>query len=87
MQVIQPGDAELTCEQIHAELLEIDGQARVLAKTSDKQVRNVSLAAAGSILLVPLFFIDLSEAEKQELNALRARHMRLSRFKENNDCS
>ena len=36
---------------------------------------------------MPFFFIDLKEAEKVELNALRARYFHLTRLASNNKCS
>ena len=86
VQVVRSSDASLSCQQIDTEQLMIDGEARKLAGDADKTAKNASLAAAGAFLIVPYFFIDLSEAEEIELNALRARYMRLERLKEMNGC-
>lgn len=87
VQVVRSTDMQLSCSQLDQEQLIIDGDARRLAGKADKTVKNASLAAAGAFLLVPYFFIDLSEAEAIELNALRARYMRLERLKEIKSCS
>lgn len=87
MQVVRSTDMQLSCAQLDQEQLIIDGDARRLAGKTDKTVKNASLAAAGAFLVVPYFFIDLSEAEEIELNALRARYMRLERLKEIKSCS
>ncbi|MCH1446386.1 MAG: hypothetical protein L7V32_08865 [Luminiphilus sp.] len=87
VQVVRSTDMQLSCIQLDREQLVIDADARKLAGKTDKTVKNASLAAAGAFLLVPYFFIDLSEAEEIELNALRARYMRLERLKEIKRCS
>lgn len=87
VQVVRSSDMQLSCVQLDQEQLIIDADARKLAGKTDKTVKNASLAAAGAFLVVPYFFIDLSEAEEIELNALRARYMRLERLKEIKSCS
>lgn len=86
VQVVRSSDMQLSCVQLDQEQLIIDADARKLAGKTDKTVKNASLAAAGAFLVVPYFFIDLSEAEEIELNALRARYMRLERLKEIKSC-
>lgn len=87
VQVVRSSDMQLSCASLDQEQLLIDVEARKLAGKTDKTVKNASLAAAGAFLLVPYFFIDLSEAEEIELNALRARYMRLERLKEIKSCA
>jgi hypothetical protein len=87
VQVVRSSDMQLSCSALDQEQLVIDAEARKLAGETDKTVRNASLAAAGAFLIVPYFFIDLSEAEEAELNALRARYMRLERLKEMKNCA
>ena len=86
VQVVRSSDMQLTCPKLDQEQLLIDSEARKLAGKTDKTVKNASLAAAGAFLIVPYFFIDLSEAEEVELTALRARYMRLERLKEIKEC-
>ena len=84
--VVQGKDNSLTCEQLEAELVSLGSAARGLSKQSDKLPKNVALLAAGAFLIVPYFFVDLSEAEEEELNAVRARHMRIMRIATDKDC-
>jgi len=87
VQVVRSSDMQLSCASLDQEQRLIDVEARKLAGKTDKTVKNASLAAAGAFLLVPYLFIDLSEAEEIELNALRARYMRLERLKEIKSCA
>ena len=48
-----------------------------LIPASDKTAKNVALGIAGWFLLVPWFFMDFSQAEQTEINALRQRHNHL----------
>jgi len=41
---------------------------------ADKGVSNGALAMAGSFFIVPIFFIDLKNAEQVEFDACRQRH-------------
>ena len=84
--VVQSKDNLLTCEQLESELVLLASNARVLSKQADKLPKNAALLAAGAFLVVPYFFVDLSEAEEQELNAIRARHMRIKRIASDKEC-
>jgi len=84
--VVQSKDNSLTCEQLDAELVSLGSMARGLSKQSDKLPKNAALLAAGAFLVVPYFFVDLSETEEQELNAVRARHMRIKRIATDKGC-
>jgi hypothetical protein len=87
VQVVRSSDLQLSCANLDQEQLVLDSEARKLAGETDKTAKNASLAVAGVFLIVPYFFIDLSEAEEIELNALRARYMRLQRLKEMKSCA
>ena len=39
-----------------------------LAHETDKQEKNAAFAVAGSLIIVPYFFIDLKQGEAVELN-------------------
>jgi hypothetical protein len=65
---------------------QLDEEGRALARKSDKTGKNAALAVAGQILLVPYFFMDLKEGEKEELNAVRARYMHLTKLYEKKAC-
>lgn len=87
VKVTNASDSLLSCNQIAAEINLIDMQAQRLGGKSNKQPKNIGLTAAGYFFIVPFFFIDLKEAEKVELNALRARYFHLTRLASNNKCS
>lgn len=55
----------------------IQAEIQRLVPESDKTGKNVGLGIAGAILVVPLFFMDLTESEKIEINAYRQRYNRL----------
>lgn len=86
MAVVQSKDNSLTCQQLEAELISLGAAARGLSREADKLPQNAALLAAGTFLVIPYFFVDLSEAEEEELNAVRARHMRVTRIASDKNC-
>lgn len=72
----QKGDEQKECTHIKNEVT--DCQARIASLTqrnANTQGSNVALAVTGAVLFFPaLFFMDLSDADKVELEALRKRH-------------
>lgn len=87
IQVTKVSDGNLSCIQLTNEINYIDQEVRKLTKVADKQPKNVALLTAGAFLVVPYFFVDLQEAEKQEINALRARYFHLTRLAKNQNCA
>lgn len=87
IQVTKISDGNLSCVQLINEITYIDQEVRKLTKTADKQPKNVALLTAGAFFIVPYFFVDLQEAEKQEINALRARYFHLTRLARNQNCA
>lgn len=69
----QPGDEQLTCQQIKQEM--VDNQTKVadLIPKENKTGKNVVLGVAGAFFLVPLLFMDFSDAEKVEVQAYQLR--------------
>ena len=55
-------------------------------REDNKRKTNYAVAAAGTFLLVPLLFLDLSEAEREEIRASRARYTHLHRLAVNKKC-
>ncbi len=87
IQVVKSNDYTLSCDQLRSELFSIQQFTDELANKEDnKRKRNYALSAAGSLLLVPLLFIDLTESEREELRASRARHTHLYRVASNKEC-
>jgi len=75
VKVTQSGDVEKTCKALQAELKKYrrNIQKRIPAvKAADK--KRTLLMVSGALLIVPWFFVDFSDADKVEANAIRARH-------------
>ncbi len=79
-------DSSLTCPQLLAQIYNLERGGAELAGQTDKQGKNAALAVAGSLIIVPYFFMDLKQGEAVELNAVRARHMHLSKLYQTNKC-
>lgn len=75
--VYRPGDLGLSCEGLAADLVQIDVEVARLMPQADKSGQNAAALVTGAFLLFPLFFLDLSDAEKIEVRTLRLRHNRL----------
>lgn len=76
--VDQVGDNKKTCATLEAEMKGVQSEIQRLLPESDKSGKNIGLGVAGAFLLVPLFFMDLTESEKIEINAYRQRYNRLN---------
>ena len=84
--VQQYGDEKKSCKRLRTEISQINNEIQVLLPKSDKTAGNVALGVAGFFLLVPLFFMDFSDAEKIEVNALRKRHNHLVAIASEKNC-
>lgn len=84
----QYGDEKRTCEHLRAELSEIQNNIATKASAvSGTSTRNVIFGATGIILFWPaLFLMDVSGADKVELEALKKRHNSLLRFAADKEC-
>ncbi len=56
----------------------IETEVNRLVPKTDKTGKNVVLGTAGAFFLVPLFFMDFSQAEQIEINAYRQRYNHLA---------
>ena len=75
VQVAQSGDNEKTCKSLLKETKKIRQKVKKMipaVKKADK--KRTLLMVSGGLLIVPWFFLDLSDADKIETNAQRARH-------------
>ena len=75
IRVAQPGDTEKTCKSLYKETKQIRRHLKKMipaVKKADK--KRTLLIISGGLLIVPWFFLDLSDADKVEANAKRARH-------------
>lgn len=70
----QYGDENRSCAALESELRFIESEISRLVPKTDKTGKNVALGVAGWFLLVPWFFMDLSQAEQIEVDALRQRY-------------
>lgn len=85
-QQVKITDASMSCESILSEMSEIEGKIYKLLPESQKTGKNVALGVTGFFLLVPLFFMDFSDAEKVEIEALRSRYNHLTRLYADKKC-
>ena len=75
VKVTQSGDNKKTCKSLHKETKQIRRSIKKMipaVKKADK--KRTLLMLSGGLLIVPWFFLDLSDADKIETNAKRARH-------------
>ncbi|MBI2792931.1 MAG: hypothetical protein HYX61_13375 [Gammaproteobacteria bacterium] len=75
--VNQFGDEKKSCQAIKSELRNIDNNVQRLIPESNKTGKNAALGVVGLIVWPAWLFMDLSNAEKEEINAYRNRHDRL----------
>lgn len=82
------GDRDLDCDEIEAEVVDLDARSRrLLGEKSGKTGKNVAVGVVGLILFWPaLFFLDLSDAEKEEAQAMQDRMRHLQRIANKKDC-
>ena len=75
VEVAQSGDNKKTCKSLRKETKQIRQKIRRMipaVKKADK--KRTLLMLSGGLLIVPWFFLDLTDADKIETNAKRARH-------------
>ena len=76
--VDQVGDNQKSCDVLQVEMSGIQSQIQKLVPESDKTGKNVGLGIGGFFLLgIPWFFMDLSDAEKAEINSYNMRYNKL----------
>ena len=75
VQVAQSGDNKKTCKSLRKETKQIKRNIQKMIpviKKADK--KRTLLMLSGGLLIVPWFFLDLTDADKIEANAQRARY-------------
>lgn len=85
--VNQLGDETKSCQALKSELKSIENNVQRLVPESNKTGRNVALGVAGLVVWPAWLFMDLSTAEKEEINAYRSRYDRLVSIAEAKQCS
>lgn len=73
----QYGDDKKSCQALEREMAFIQDEIQRLIPQTEKTGKNVALGVTGFFFIVPLFFMDLSEAEQIEVNAYRQRYNHL----------
>ena len=82
----QYGDSKKSCEALQQDMSFVDSEIRRLIPETEKTGKNVGLGVAGAILIIPWFFMDFSESEMVEVNALRSRYNHLGILAGEKDC-
>jgi len=75
VKVAQSGDVKKTCKPLRKEIKQIRQKIKKMipvVKKADK--KRTLLMLSGGLLIVPWFFLDLTDADKIEANAQRSRH-------------
>ncbi len=86
VQVRQLGDEQKNCEQLRTEMYYIENEISRLLPKSGKTGRNIALGATGILFIIPLFFMDLKQGEKKEVEAYRQRYNHLLMITQQKDC-
>tara|TARA_B110000003_G_scaffold118380_1_gene120830 strand:- start:973 stop:1443 length:471 start_codon:yes stop_codon:yes gene_type:complete len=87
IQVIQSSDYSFSCNELTEQVNSLSTLTSNLSEEdTSKYKKNIGLAAAGSFLIVPYFFMDLTEGDNVEMNAARARYIHLYRIAVNKNC-
>jgi len=81
------GDDKMSCNELKAEMAQINAQVNKLIPESDKTEKNVALGLAGALLIVPWFYMDLGDAEKVEIQAYQDRYSALDKIYSQKSCS
>ena len=89
VQTVRATDGQLSCELMESEITSNIRTARALAKQKEEtKGKNVAAATIGILLFPPLLFaMDLKEAEKAEILALRDRNLHLRRVMTQKGCT
>jgi hypothetical protein len=85
--IYQNGDLDKSCDQIKSDLLDLQKQADNLFPHTDKGFTNSLWGTAGMFFVVPLFGMDLKNAEKVEFEAIVQRHNYLLDVAGQKNCS
>jgi hypothetical protein len=73
----QYGDSNKSCVTLEREMSLVQAEIQRLIPETEKTGTNTALGITGFFFIVPLFFMDLSESEQVEINALRQRYNHL----------
>jgi hypothetical protein len=82
----QYGDGKKSCSALQSEMSFVKSEIRRLIPETKKTSKNIILGVTGAFILVPLFFMDFSEAEQIEVDAFRRRYNHLAILSEEKNC-
>ena len=87
VQVAQSGDVKKTCKSLRKETKQIKRNIKRMIPTVKKaDKKRTLLMLSGGLLIVPWFFLDLTDADKIETNAQRARYNYLADIARKHNC-
>lgn len=86
VQQYQPDDNYLSCERIEQELADNHAKVMSLMPKQEKTGKNVALGVTGAFFIVPLFFMDFSDAERIEIESYQRRDSRLRILADKRKC-
>ena len=87
VQVTQSGDVKKTCKSLRKETKQIKRKIkRMIPAVKEADKERTLLMLTGGVLIVPLFFLDLTDADKIETNAQRARYNYLADITKKRNC-
>jgi hypothetical protein len=87
VKVYRHDDKRKSCATISKEIAFIEAEIQRLIPKTDKTGKNVALATAGVFFILPWLFMDFSEAERIEINALRQRYNNLTILSDEKGCA
>lgn len=83
----QPGDIDLSCDELETEMLRNAQEAAALAGTDDRiKQENDAKTVVGVIVAPVLLTVDLSDAEQVRYRALWDRNENLGRLRREKEC-
>lgn len=80
-------DEQMSCDDISLEVSNNQNKIQTLLPKTEKTGKNVGLGVASVIFFPTLFFMDFSDAEKVEIEALQRRNDRLRILSRQKACS
>lgn len=88
VQISQPGDNLMSCESVIFEMEKMQNLVKQRDSELNGQIaKNSALGVTGVFLLIPLFFIDTSDAKTVEGKAAKDRYEKLQQIYRDKSCA
>jgi hypothetical protein len=85
--VAQSGDAKKTCQALRKETQQILRKIhKMVPYIKKKDKKTVLKVVTGALIIIPWFFVDFTDSEKIEANALRKRYNYLADLADRHNC-